>query len=166
VQNNQFAALCRAIGRPQLITDARFAGPEMRVVPENARYLLTMLTEVLATRDGAEWEKELSGRGVPCGLVRDIGEVCDQIGEGDRGLLLPTQIPGVAQTRETPRYVNAGFQFEHDGPGATGAAPLLGEHTLEVLRSLGYADAEIQALVTGNYVRPGKSGVDSTQVRE
>jgi len=164
VQNNQFAALCRVIGQPGLIADPRFATPETRVIPENASYLQTLLSSVFATRDAAEWETELTRAGVPCGRVRDVGEVCEQFTAGERGLLLPTSIPGVETSAGTPRYVNAGFKFAHDGPGAVGSAPVLGEHTLEVLRMLGYDEQQITHLVADNSVRLRSSGVDAAQV--
>jgi crotonobetainyl-CoA:carnitine CoA-transferase CaiB-like acyl-CoA transferase len=147
VQNNQFQSLCRIIGHPELILDPRFAAPETRVRPENAEPLRTLLTQVFATRDGADWEATLSAQSVPCGLVRNIGEVCEQLRQSDRGLVQPTVVPGVTPAGgAAPAYVNAGFLFEHDGPGVAGAAPLLGEHTREVLHSLGYDERGIEAL--------------------
>ena len=166
VQNNQFAGLCRVIGQPELIGDPRFATPETRVLPENASYLQTLLSAVFATRDAFEWETELTRAGVPCGRVRDVGEVCDQLAEDDRGLLLPTRIPGVEEPAGTPRYVNAGFKFAHDGPGAEGAVPVLGEHTSEVLKMLGYDEQQITQLVADNSVRLQGSRVDAAQVRK
>lgn len=151
VQNNQFAALCRVIGHPDLIADARFAEPETRALAENASYLRALLTEVFATRDGAQWERTLSAQNVPCGLVRDIGQVCEQVRDGGRGLVQPTQIPGLASSSPAA-YVNAGFVFEHDGPGAAAAAPLLGEHTLEVLQGLGYDGGRIAEFVASKSV--------------
>jgi formyl-CoA transferase len=153
VQNNQFVALCNAIGRPELASSARFSTPEQRASGENAQFLREVLTAVLAPRDAADWEKELNQQGVPCGRVRDIGEVCDQATLADRQLLLPTDIPGAPASGVTPRYVNAGFVFGHDGPGCTGAAPRLGEHSSEILRDLGYSAAEIERLLADLIVR-------------
>jgi CoA:oxalate CoA-transferase len=153
VQNNQFAALCHVIGHPQLSADPRFADPESRVRPENSQQLQSLLTSVFATRDSEEWERVLAAASVPCGRVRDIGDVCDETLKSNRGLLLPTRIPGAQSPGSTPHYVNAGFTFAHDGPGADGAAPLLGEHTDEVLQSLGYDAEEIANLAANNNVR-------------
>jgi crotonobetainyl-CoA:carnitine CoA-transferase CaiB-like acyl-CoA transferase len=152
VQNNQFAALCRCIDQTDLIMDARFADPEARVQPESAAYLRALLTRIFVTRDGLEWERVLSAQGVPCGLVRNIGQVCEQVRDGGRGLVLPTEVPGVARSGSAG-YVNAGFVFEHDGPGASAAPPRLGEHTLEILRSLGYEPERIAGLVANKVVR-------------
>src|ERR1700722_11082227 len=48
VQNNQFAALCRIIGRPELATDPRFASAPARAEPDNAAFLRDVLTKVFA----------------------------------------------------------------------------------------------------------------------
>jgi CoA:oxalate CoA-transferase len=146
VQNNQFAALCAAIGRPELIVDERFAEHLSRIKPDNARTLRKLLADVFATRDGAHWERTLSLAGAPCGLVRDIGEVCETVRKNDRGLLQATRIAQAPASSPPPSYVNAGFVFEHDGPGADANAPMLGEHSREVMEALGYSDAQIEEL--------------------
>lgn len=152
VQNNQFAALCRAIGRPELLQDPRFAEHLSRIQPDNARCLRELLAGIFATRDGVYWEQTLSLAGAPCGLVRDIGEVCDIVRQGTRGLVQSTEIAGAPPDAPSPAYVNAGFMFEHDGPGAAAAPPVLGEHTEAILRSLGYADDAIGALLEARIV--------------
>jgi CoA:oxalate CoA-transferase len=155
VQNNQFAALCRGIGRPDLIEDPRFADHLSRMEPDNARSLRALLAEVFATREGAHWERVLSLAGAPCGLVRDIGEVCDIVRHAGRGLVQPTQVaPSPADARPAG-FVNAGFVFQHDGPGEPANAPVLGEHTEELLRELGYADGEIASLIDSRVVSRG-----------
>jgi len=151
VQNNQFTALCHTIGHVELIGDPRFAEPEARARPEHATHLRDLLTRAFATRDGAEWERVLSAHNVPCGLVRDIGQVCEQVRDGGRGLVLPTEVPGVPQC-STAAYINAGFVFEHDGPGVAGSAPLLGEHTLAVLQRLGFEQNRIAEFVASRVV--------------
>jgi len=152
VQNNQFVALCRAIGRPELLEDRRFIDHLSRIRPENAHDLRKLLDEVFATQEGAHWERLLSLAGAPCGLVREIDEVCDFVRQGERGLLQATEIVGAPADAPAAAFVNAGFVFEHDGPGAAARAPVLGEHTEEILRSAGYTEAEIADFIDARIV--------------
>ena len=86
VQDNQFAALCRAVGLPELLDDPRFATIVDRARPENSREIQSRLAAVFASRDGAEWERVLNGVGAPCGLVRDVAAACESARESGRGL--------------------------------------------------------------------------------
>jgi crotonobetainyl-CoA:carnitine CoA-transferase CaiB-like acyl-CoA transferase len=147
VQNNHFALLCKALGRGELAGDARFNSPTARSLPPHAAALKSIVATAIAERDGADWERELSAQGVPCGVVRDVAEACGIEGLEQRGLLLPTSVPGVPASPADARYVNAGFVFAHDGPGIAAAAPRLGEHTRELLHELGYAPAAIDQLL-------------------
>jgi CoA:oxalate CoA-transferase len=169
VQNNQFAALCKVIGHEDLLQDVRFTDPVSRAEPRNAAVLRTLLIQVFATRDGAYWERELSARGAPCGLVRDISQVCDAARNSGRGVVLPTTVPAMntASMAGTPplsgapigAVINAGFVFEHDGPGADASPPLLGEHYREVLLSLSYGEDEIAALLACGAVKAPSSNI-------
>jgi crotonobetainyl-CoA:carnitine CoA-transferase CaiB-like acyl-CoA transferase len=153
VQNNQFASLCRVIGRPELTEDPRFATPALRAQPHNAAELRAILDPVFLSRHGAEWEAALNAQGVPCGLVRDIGQACEALRDSGRGLLLQTTAPASASKSPPPAYVNAGFTFAQDGPGVRGSAPEFAEHSREVLQALGYGESDIAELAASGTVR-------------
>ncbi len=155
VQNNHFALLCRALGRPELIDDERFRDPVSRAQPQNAPVLRDLIAKTLLARPGCEWEQELCAVGVPCGLVRDIADVCEAARADSRGLILPT-MAAVDGAARPAAFVNAGFTFGCDGPGSTDSAPQLGEHTGLVLKTLGYSEAEIAALIARGIVLAGE----------
>jgi formyl-CoA transferase len=155
VQNNHFELLCALLGRAELALDARFREPASRADPQNAPVLREVLSQIFLTRAGAEWEGILCGAGIPCGLVRDIGEICEAARTDTRGLITPT-IAAVQGAAQPAAFVNAGFVFGHDGPGSADLAPMLGEHSDAVLRSLGYSDAQIRDLDARDIVRFGK----------
>lgn len=135
VRQNQWFALCALIDRPDLVSDPRFASVQSRRTNFDA--LSGILTGVFAMRRGEEWEAALSAGGVPCGLVRDVGEACAMIAPDDpRHLKIPMTIPGLPRSEQV-HVLNAGFVFAHDGPGVSTPPPRHGEHTEEVLRALG-----------------------------
>jgi CoA:oxalate CoA-transferase len=143
VQPNQYASLCRAIGREDLIEDARFVTPDLR--RKNSGALTAILSGVFMTKSGAEWEAELSAAHVPCGLVREIPEVFDLPHLKTRDLLMPITIPGLPDGEDV-HVLGAGFKFAHDGPSVDQPPPRHGQHTAEVLKALGYNEAAIAAL--------------------
>ena len=153
VQDNQFAALCRAIGQPHLMEEARFATIVERAKPGNARDLQELLRDVFATRDAADWERLLNAAGAPCGLVRDVAAACEVARESDRGLLEEVDVRLPSGNRVTGSFVNAGFLFGTDGPGGARSVPALGEHTRQILGSLGFSEYEVAALIEARVVR-------------
>jgi len=152
VQDNQFAALCRATDLPELLADPRFATIVDRAKPENASEIQSRLAAAFASRDGAEWERLLNTAGAPCGLVRDVAAACESVRGSGRGLLEPVevQLPSGEQTRG--EYLNAGFVFATDGPGGASSVPTVGQHTREVMSALQYDEQEIAAMLAAGVV--------------
>lgn len=69
--DGQFARLATALGRPNLVTDERFATNPARVT--HRVELVPELESALAARDAADWVEALTAVAVPAGLVNDIG---------------------------------------------------------------------------------------------
>ncbi len=68
-----FERLCRAVARPELARDPRFASNESRT--QHADALKRELEAALAARSAAEWAARLEAAGVPCGPVNDVAQV-------------------------------------------------------------------------------------------
>lgn len=130
VQQSQFEALARALEREAWLTDPCFADPEAR--RQNASRVRDALAEIFKKKDGATWEAELSALGIPCGLVRDVGEAASFPHLADRKATLALTVPGLPD-REAVAIVNAGFQTTGDGPGVSEPPPRLDEHREEIL---------------------------------
>jgi crotonobetainyl-CoA:carnitine CoA-transferase CaiB-like acyl-CoA transferase len=143
VQPEQYERLCKAMGRADLIADARFADLPGRMA--NADALRAELAREFLKRDGAAWEAKLSAAGAPCGLVRSVPEACELPHLAGRGLVreLENVLPGGGGARA----LNAGFVCNADGPQIAGPPPRLGEHTRAVLDELGYAPAQVDAML-------------------
>ncbi|SMH38951.1 CaiB/BaiF CoA-transferase family protein [Maritimibacter sp. HL-12] len=132
VQQVQVARLFRTLGCAELLEDARFATPEARMTHDSA--LRALLVERFAARSATDWEAALAAAGVPAGKVRPLAEAIEMDQLQQRGLFL--------DLGDGSRVLNAGFRFDHDGPGVDQVAPGLGADTAEVLEALGIsADA-------------------------
>jgi formyl-CoA transferase len=139
VQQQMWHPLLRAIGREDLVGDARYETPEARWA---RRLEVDRLLEAWTIeRPKHEVMKILAGAGVPCGACLDTGEVLT-----DPHLLARDMIVEVAHPVRG-RYLTVGNPVKLSAsPTTIGPAPLLGQHRQEILAELGYTDAQIRAL--------------------
>jgi len=71
--NSQFAGLCKAVGRPELAEDERFATNPDRVA--NREALISELQKEFGQRPADEWVGEIRDAGIPCGPVNSLADV-------------------------------------------------------------------------------------------
>ena len=145
--DEHWRAFCRAAGRPDLLDDRRFESLASRLSNIDALYV-TLAVEV-AKRSTGDWLETLERAGVPATPVRTLEELLD-----DPHLLAT----GFWQTHEHPtdgtlRVPSPASRFSRTPTGVRRLAPRLGEHTREVLREAGYADAEVDALCAAGAAR-------------
>jgi crotonobetainyl-CoA:carnitine CoA-transferase CaiB-like acyl-CoA transferase len=140
--NNQrlWERLCAAVGRPELVDDPRFASNDERMA--NRSELVAELEAAMAARDTGDWVATLSEAGVPCGPIHDYRQVFEDPHTQAREMEVQLEHP----VEGTIRALGIPVKLS-DTPGSIRRpAPLLGEHTAEVLREAGLSDAEIAAL--------------------
>src|SRR5690606_12074855 len=136
--DQQFAALCRAIARPELAGDERYATNGQRV--RNQSTLDPILDAAFAARPRAYWLDALKQAGVPAGSINTVPEVFadPQVRHRDMLRHLPHPVAG-----SVPQVMNP-LKFGASGLRADLAPPLLGQHTEEILAELGLGAEQIQ----------------------
>jgi crotonobetainyl-CoA:carnitine CoA-transferase CaiB-like acyl-CoA transferase len=141
-KQEQFEVLARELGREDLVADPRFAEREGR--KQNRAALTRELEAALARKSADEWEAALNRLGVPAGRVLTVPEALDVAQIRQRQLLQAFEnAPGVERRIEVAR---SGFKMSDGDPAANAPPPQLGQHTAEVLQSIGYTSAEIGRL--------------------
>jgi len=135
-----FAAVTEVIGRPELRTDERFATASARA--KNQAALTEIIESWTAKRDKHEVMTAFAGRGIPCGAVLDTAEVLADPHLRERGTVFDLDHP----TRGRFSMIGCPVRLS-DSPFEPRRAPLKGEHTEEVLKTLGdYSPEEIRKL--------------------
>ena len=133
--------IVKVIGRPELAQDARFLTNGDRM--KNLASLTPLIAERLKTRASADWIREFEAAGVPVGPVNKIGEMLadEQVRARDMVVEVDHARAGRVKALGHP------IKFSETRGEVKRAAPLLGQHTREVLGELGYSSQRIDELV-------------------
>lgn len=138
-ENKDWPRFPPAIGRPELLADPRFATAEARHA--NSPALIALLDEVFASRDFEEWRAALDRHDITFGIVSEVGELPGDEQMAANGVFPLMPAPGgEARAVDSPLWL-AGVPKVRSRP-----APAIGEHTDEVLSSLGYDGDAIRGL--------------------
>ena len=137
--NKQFYSLCDAVDRSQLKADPRFTERPARV--KNRRELKTLLEEALKPKSAREWDHALTAAHVPVGLILTLPEILDHPQTESRKLIKRFKNPTDAE--RDVAVTRLGFGLSDGQPDTDLPPPRLGQHTDEVLSSIGYSVKEI-----------------------
>ena len=135
----EWQALCRTIGRADLLGDPRFATADAREQHDDA--LADELERVFATDEPLHWERLLTAADVACVRAEDRGMYYffnNDPHVRDQGILTDVSAPRFGKFWQYAPVV----EFSETS-GATGPGPLKGQHTRPILRDLGYSDEQI-----------------------
>ncbi len=148
-----FGNLARACGHPEWIEDERFSSFMGRM--RNGEALLELFRPVIASQTSAYWSEKFKAVAIPCGIVRSPGEAltCDYTQEMNLVHALPHPTAGTVPSIAHP------YRLSETPGNAPVAAPLLGQHTGEVLAELlGYDEVRIAALASSGSIALRETG--------
>ncbi len=133
-----WAALCEAIGRPDLLSDAFSTGARRRQVVDE-------LDGLFSTKTRDEWMELFGDRDVCVGPVNDLAEAFEDPQVVHRGMVVDQPLEGVSVGRHVgnPLESSAAERLIRRPP------PQLGEHTNEVLDEVGVGDAAEELRAAG-----------------
>jgi len=130
----------------EFLTDERFISYVLR--KQNEADLLAIVEPIVSQRNSAELESLLMGAGVPCSRMNNIKEVFEDPHMIDRGITVDVEHPVMGKMKAVRNPV----LFEDESPSIRRHAPLLGEHTEEILAHLGYSKDQIHELESSGIV--------------
>lgn len=135
-----FKILCEVIDMPQLVDDPNYGSNILRV--ENREVLVPIIQERLLTKPRDDWLAELRESGFPCGPVNAIDEVFSDPQLLHRDMLVTMDHPKIGEIKQ----IGAPLKFSETPCSVGLPPPMLGQHTDEVLKFIGYTEEEVAAL--------------------
>ena len=146
VTPDRWPALTTAIGRPDLLSDARFADAPKQAA--NAAQLTEILDEVFASQPLAHWREALDGAHITFGVVRSPSEVINDPQLRENDIVVPLEGAG-----DNLKFtISSPMQVRDVTKVPARRAPEIGEHNDEVLKELGFSTEEIADLRTSGVI--------------
>jgi formyl-CoA transferase len=136
-----FERLCDLVGHPEWARHPDFATDTLRV--GNRAALVQLIEAVTTTRPRAHWMALFEANGLPCGPINTYDQVFADPQILARGMVVETDHPTLGRIRT----LGSPLKMSDTPPVVERRAPLLGEHTREVLGEIGCSAEEIAALV-------------------
>jgi formyl-CoA transferase len=132
-------AVCKVIGEESWIDDEAYATPQARLL--HLKPIFARIEQWTMTKTKFEAMEILNEYDIPCGPILSMKEIADDPWLRQSGTVVEVDHP----TRG--RHLTVGNPIKmSDSATEVTRAPLLGEHTEEVLRELGYTDSDMKAM--------------------
>jgi crotonobetainyl-CoA:carnitine CoA-transferase CaiB-like acyl-CoA transferase len=131
IANDKFwNSFCKVINRLDLLNNPKFAKASDRV--KNRLELLPIIKEIIKGNKKSYWITLLEKAGIPSGMIKNVGEVCDSEQLVSRGMILNMAHPtaGIVKNIDSP------LRFDDQNDEVHAAPPILGQHTREILRDV------------------------------
>jgi len=133
--DRQFARLAEMCGHPEWVSDERFASNGSRVAHRGE--IVGMIANCIRQKPAAEWLEQLEKAGIPAGPINTITQALSDV---------QAQHRGVVRTMAGMPLVGAPVRIDGRRADSDLPPPKLGEHTNEVLMSLGVEPHELERL--------------------
>ena len=138
--------IATALGHAEWRDDPRYSTNSARM--ENLEALTAAMNAVVSTRTKAEWIEVLDAAGVPAGPVHTIGEALSHPQTLARDMVVELVHPQAGPTRA----LGCPIHFSKTPTRIDRPAPMLGEHTRELLREYDYSDTDIDRFLAEGVV--------------
>ncbi len=132
--DKQFVRLCEMLGKPEIAMDEKFAMNSGRV--QNRAEITSLLASIFKAASVSEWLAKLDEAEIPCGPIQNFEQVFLMPTVKEREMLVKMDHPTIG---EIP-LVGSPLKMSDTPVEYRLHPPLMGEHTQEVLRELGYLD--------------------------
>ena len=128
---------CETIGLPELIRDPRFAGDEARL--EHRDMLDDILGGHLKAKSSSHWLSLMIENGIPCSVIENVESIANNPVSDEYHAFSTVDVPGKGEMRFARNPIA-------DPGDVEDAAPILGQHTAEILSELGYSASDIERM--------------------
>ncbi len=132
--DKQFVRLCEMLGKPEIAMDEKFSTNSGRV--QNRAEIIPLLASIFKAASVSEWLAKLDEAEIPCGPIQNFEQVFSMPTVKEREMLVKMDHPTIG---EIP-LVGSPLKMSDTPVEYRLHPPLMGEHTDQVLRELGYLD--------------------------
>ena len=145
--DKQWRAFFGLIGRPELLSDPKFATQEARSRDFEGAY--AMIAAEMKKRSTAEWIAAMEAADIPVQRMNSLADIVDDPHLAATGYFRTVEHP----TEGSIRSMAVPSEWSESAPEYRRHAPRLGEHTREILREAGLTDAAVEDLIASGAAR-------------
>jgi crotonobetainyl-CoA:carnitine CoA-transferase CaiB-like acyl-CoA transferase len=144
--DKNFKEFCNAFKCEELASDPRFATNDERC--KNRDVLVPLVQNSIKQHTRQEILEKMAVAGIPSAPVLTVGEMMEDPHVKARNMIVDVDFPGTGKIK----IPNIPFRMSETPGAIRRTMPALGEHTLEILREVGYTEEQTKKLIEGKVV--------------